>query len=344
MNKLMTFFIIVMLLIRAMSLPAMAAEDDPIPKVFGEEPMLVTITSEPEPMLISEYPEGARSNDEIVRGYFISYENDILMMALQETGEEVALIDVNGDFAEIFEQMQAEDYIEIAANRSTDILIVTAFLGGSPRMDGPLIMPTPIIMPAPSDPYVFYLGEVVITPVPMQQIDGKMMVPLRATLEAMGYTVSWNNETKSVEMLRGAQWTSITIGENRYFHNRVAPYELSMAPVLFEGHTMIPAEFYNRVLQKGIGIENSNLYLHDSEIARYSGFIESIDYGENNHYSILISSVKDSTEMGDKLVVHGSNATTYDQLDLVEGAFINVIADTVIMESFPPQVNAIILY
>ena len=151
MNKLFTYAIICILLLMAMCLPAIAAEEAPVPKLFVVEPEPVVTMTEPMPTLYTEGPEIARSNDEIMRGYFVSYENDILIIVLQETEEEVILIDKDGALVEFFEQTEPRDFIEIAVNRS-EILTVTAFLGRSHRTEGP------VVTSSSGEVYAFYLG------------------------------------------------------------------------------------------------------------------------------------------------------------------------------------------
>ena len=81
--------------------------------------------------------------------------------------------------------------------------------------------------------------------------DGTVMIPLREVVEGlMGLDVKWIQETQSVEVGSGPQWTSITIGKNAYFFARVAPFELSQAPEIKDGLTYVPIEFLTRVLDR----------------------------------------------------------------------------------------------
>jgi len=55
------------------------------------------------------------------------------------------------------------------------------------------------------------------------------MVPLRAIAEALGYKVTWNNETLSVTLDKDI---SLTIGEDNYISGDNAPIKLGTAPEL----------------------------------------------------------------------------------------------------------------
>jgi len=110
-----------------------------------------------------------------------------------------------------------------------------------------------------ADNLVLYNNERINYDVELSVIDNITMLPLRFTLEKMGYEVKWNEETRSVEIIKGAQWISFKIGENSYFKNRMAPIELSSAPVIINGRTMVPIEFFSEILSKGINIENGKV-------------------------------------------------------------------------------------
>ena len=73
---------------------------------------------------------------------------------------------------------------------------------------------------------------------------GIIMVPLRITAEALGYEVTWKGETNSVDLSRGAQFTTITIDKNSYFFAKMAPVSLDQAPEIINSRTYVPIEFF----------------------------------------------------------------------------------------------------
>lgn len=77
----------------------------------------------------------------------------------------------------------------------------------------------------------------------------KHFVPLRQAAEALGYHVKWVNSTRSAELSRDAQWTSVTVDKNSYILNKTAPLELFAAPKLIKGTLYVPDEFFETILR-----------------------------------------------------------------------------------------------
>jgi len=71
------------------------------------------------------------------------------------------------------------------------------------------------------------------------------MVPLRAIAEALGYYVSWSEETQSV-MLGNA--IHLFIGGTEVYIGRMAPIEISTAPIIVDSSTFVPLDFVRNVL------------------------------------------------------------------------------------------------
>ena len=82
---------------------------------------------------------------------------------------------------------------------------------------------------------------------------GVTMIPLRFVAEELGYEVKWNSEDRSVEILRGPQWSLITIGQDNYNFARMH-IELGTAPVIVNDHTFVPLNFAEEVLVSEIEI------------------------------------------------------------------------------------------
>ncbi len=83
------------------------------------------------------------------------------------------------------------------------------------------------------------------------------MVPLRAIAEALGYEVTWINETRSV-MLNDE--ISLTIGESSYNITSKDPVFLEYAPELTNGYTYVPLNFFREV------IKMNNAYVFEEQI------------------------------------------------------------------------------
>ena len=78
-------------------------------------------------------------------------------------------------------------------------------------------------------------------------VDGVKMIPLRLVGESLGYEVKWNQDTKSVELVKGAQWTSVTIGQDNYSFAKML-VKLGTAPALIDSTTYVPLNFIDEIL------------------------------------------------------------------------------------------------
>lgn len=177
-----------------------------------------------------------------------------------------------------------------------------------------------------------------------KKINGITMIPLRSVTEAMGYKVTWNGETQSIEILKGAQWTSVKIGDNSYFKNKMAPWQLSAAPVIEDGHTYVPVEFMVDILGKGLQVEMGDLMFNDSEVAIHEGYVHEIAYDETGTMTITLASQKGSDDVMDHTIIHTSKAYTHYNKTVEEGAFIKVISPMIMTMSIPGQTSGYVVY
>ena len=73
-----------------------------------------------------------------------------------------------------------------------------------------------------------------------------LMVPLRAVAEALGYTVNWEAETRSIYL---NNVISLSIGKDYYTYARMAPITLGTAPEITDGLTFVPLSFFKEVMR-----------------------------------------------------------------------------------------------
>lgn len=78
---------------------------------------------------------------------------------------------------------------------------------------------------------------------------GVLMVSLRDMANQLDYELKWDQATKTAELMKGAQWTSVSINKNSYFFAKMAPKELGAAPVLQDNKTYVPVQFVTDILQ-----------------------------------------------------------------------------------------------
>lgn len=90
-----------------------------------------------------------------------------------------------------------------------------------------------------------------------------VMIPLRAVAEALGYNVTWDNETQTV-MLNNI--ITLSIGKDYYTYARTAPITLGVAPTLVQGRTYVPIEFFTDVLRiKNVRVVDGRVLIDNTE-------------------------------------------------------------------------------
>jgi len=76
--------------------------------------------------------------------------------------------------------------------------------------------------------------------------DGRIvMVPLRAIAEALGYDVNWDEALRSIRL---GVAIHVWVGGTEAHVGRMAPIELSTAPIIVDDLTFVPLDFFRDVL------------------------------------------------------------------------------------------------
>lgn len=82
----------------------------------------------------------------------------------------------------------------------------------------------------------------------------RIMVPLRITSEALGFTLKWDEKKQAIHMDNGIMQTDLTLGDDNYFAysskaiGMTAPLSLGVAPTIIKGATYVPVDLYKIVL------------------------------------------------------------------------------------------------
>ena len=93
-------------------------------------------------------------------------------------------------------------------------------------------------------------GEAKDLDVPAQLIDNRTMVPLRAIFEALGASVEWDGDTKTVTSVKDDTTVKLTVGENKITVNDVAK-QLDVAGQIVDNRTLVPV----RAISEAFGCE-----------------------------------------------------------------------------------------
>lgn len=86
-----------------------------------------------------------------------------------------------------------------------------------------------------------------------------VMLPLRVIAESLGYSVEWDNLTKSIEVQNGTRTiANMTIGSKLYGNFKMA-VQLDYAPQFVNGKTLVPMEFFTEVLKLKVEVDNGHI-------------------------------------------------------------------------------------
>lgn len=84
--------------------------------------------------------------------------------------------------------------------------------------------------------------------VSVKEVNGVKMIPLRSVAEGLGYTVTWKGESRSIDVLKGAQYITMSIDKDEYAFSRRAPQPLGAAPTLVGDSTFVPLSFVDEII------------------------------------------------------------------------------------------------
>ena len=206
----------------------------------------------------------------------------------------------------------------------------------------------PVLISAPIEKNVsteiFYNELAIETSLEIERINAVSMLPLNDVATAMGYTVTWNSENRTVEIRQGAQWTSITIGENKYFKNSMDPLSLSAEPPIIYGRTYVPVEFFVEILDRGLDIKEGKVHFSGEQMAIHTGYVQEVQLRDKGQISIVISSEEKSKDIMDQTVIHTSADHTLFNTPVVVGDRIKVISPPIMTMSIPGQTSGHVVY
>ncbi|KRE51398.1 copper amine oxidase N-terminal domain-containing protein [Paenibacillus sp. Soil724D2] len=104
------------------------------------------------------------------------------------------------------------------------------------------------------------------------------MLPLRAVTESLGFKLTWNQETLSVDLLKGSVFTTVKTGEDRYAINKMFT-TLGTAPELVDNKLYVPASFVSKVLHGSVTTKGASVSIamkKDVKKVQTTGVITSI--------------------------------------------------------------------
>lgn len=194
---------------------------------------------------------------------------------------------------------------------------------------------------------ISYNGKKIDYDVLPQYINGKLMIPVRQTLETMGYEINWNQEEYSVEILKEANYTKLYIGDNNYIKNKMSPFSLSEAPIIKDSRTLVPVEFFHEVLSLGLKINDGNIEFIENpddnqmhKLVTHSGFLVKAERGEG----VIRYHLSEEKDREVSLIITIEDKNSFYQQIPVIGEVINIISSPIMLMSYPGQTGGFIAY
>lgn len=321
---------------------------------YAEEAVPTLYTEEtPVPVLISIAPQ------EELRGEYSSYVDGYLEIIVEGVTYPVT-VDVDKVVEEVpfttgttlgeqLTDLPAHTLIDMVLEKGEASYILVEVTAVHIPMNGPAKEPKDGVKTTVKDSrfngFAMTFDEKVIEfDVQPQIVDGIVMVPLRGVAEAIGYEVTWNNDTRQVELMMGAKYTAIKIGNNGYFVNRMAPGPLSSAPVIVNNRTLVPVEFVTEILGYGVELEDGTMKIYDEAFTTLTGYISNIV--ENDDYTMVTVAPRlgDDVEMWETTILIVSDNTVINRAPLAIGDMINGVHLPVMTMSIPGQTGAVVIY
>ena len=175
----------------------------------------------------------------------------------------------------------------------------------------------------------------------IKDVNGAILLPLKAISEAFGYEVKWFAADKHIELIKGARFITIKTTENAYTFSKMAPVALSIKATIKNGSTYVPMEFVEKFLEGGVFESNDGLEITsgiDDKVSTSNLVIQSIEDGR------IIAKHFDS-----EAHIMLSNETTYSDYatqaaikltDLKVGDILKVTHSSIMIMIYPPQYGA----
>ncbi|MFC6227493.1 copper amine oxidase N-terminal domain-containing protein [Paenibacillus allorhizosphaerae] len=181
-----------------------------------------------------------------------------------------------------------------------------------------------------------------LTAAGFKQADAKEpMLPLRDVTEALGFTLTWNAENMSTDLVKDNLLVTVTTGEDRYAVNKMYK-TLGTAPALVDSKLFVPASFASEVLHAAVKIEGSTISITQEEqrkTATTKGVITAVR-DNDGHQSVQINGVGPDglvLNVGKDTVIESTDGTAMVFSDLTIGTEIEAEHSLAMTMSLPPQ-------
>lgn len=315
--------------------------------------MMSVNATTPVPVLISVEVED-------IRGEFVDYTEGRLTVTVEGLAVTIAVMhDADVDQVEEvtettygaqFKKMQPGTLLDMKVTKAYETSYILESLVSihqqfSSESPSPVLISTPVHYEKQFNGFEIVFREAVIAmDTQAQVIDDRVMIPLRFVAESLGYEVSWNGESQSVDLMKGPHFTSITISRNSYFKNKMAPRILSAEPVIVDSRTMVPIEFITEILGFGVEFKDNQLKIHDEPFTTLTGYITEMTELDDYTMVYVAPGIGEDVEMWEQTVLIVSDNTIINRAPLAVGELIKGVHLPMMTMSIPGQTNAVVIY
>jgi len=177
------------------------------------------------------------------------------------------------------------------------------------------------------------------------EMDGTVMLPLRAICERLGFNVEWVNETRTVVLEKLPVYVTFCADEDGYTFARTAPMLLGHAPKIIENRTYVPSNFINEILQGTIEIKENNIDIKWLQEAETEDVYENVTFIEKDEEGRLLVNNFLKGDMllnvTEETVITNEAGEALKVEDITTEKELKVKLAPAMTMSIPPQVNAL---
>ncbi|UVI28220.1 copper amine oxidase N-terminal domain-containing protein [Paenibacillus spongiae] len=169
-----------------------------------------------------------------------------------------------------------------------------------------------------------------------------VMLPLRALATALGYNVTWNAKTGSVELVNGPQWTSLKPGVDRYSFAK-KHIELGIAPeARTNGKVYVPDTFASLVLHAVVDRKDNQVTIttpEEEESMTTEGIVTGIQIKDGKGQIHINGTAAKGLilNIGEKSKISDVNGKEVKWSDLLLGMRVQAVHTSEATDSLPPQ-------
>ncbi len=174
-------------------------------------------------------------------------------------------------------------------------------------------------------------------------VGDSQFLPLRAICEALGFTVEWIEESRTIEIVNLPMYITCSPDRDGYTFAKTAPMLLGSAPTLIDDVTYVPQNFVDEIIGYTLIVEDGNYYVatpvqeQEADTVAVTGEIVELIYDENEKLVQIVTG--DAEDPMQQLIFNLSEelSESAKELNLEVGMTIAGTAVALQTASIPPQ-------